>query len=1167
MVTRRRFLNTAAMGSLASAFPQYAAPSPATAPFPVRFRKAAPWDSLSRYLEPGQDEFTAEKQAAAITAHLDRLLELRELPFSPEFQGASPMPVRHKPISDGVFEAEFNPGDQDVRSGLRRWVTSIGEIRAARFFVLPEGRVRYEISSLAEGVLRYRVGFWKQQWTDGRLSRFAPISETLVNSPHPLFDDVTSSLFGGVESFERQLRRGVPYWRSHLDSACGIDVYGNNGIAVGDIDGDGWDEIYVCQPAGLPNRLYRRREDGGMEDITERCGVGVLDDSTAALFADFRNSGRQDLIVLTKGGPLLFLNDGISFRNKPDAFHFAGAPQGTFTGMAAADYDRDGRLDLYLCTYIYFQSEDQYRYPVPYHDARNGPPNFLFHNRLTKDGGGAFEDVTAATGMSENNDRYSFAPAWCDYDGDGWPDLYVANDFGRNNLYRNDHGRFRDVAASAGVEDIGPGMSAAWFDYDGDGLPDLYISNMWSASGQRVVEQMANGRAQSAVLADAYRRHTKGNSLYRNRGDGNFEETDFAEGVTMGRWAWSSDAFDFDNDGSPEIYIACGMLTNPSEKDLMSFFWRQVVARSPVTNTAAPAYENGWNAIDQWMREDYSWNGREPNVLYARRHGRFYDFSGVSGLDFADDSRAFAITDFDGDGNPDILLKSRLGPQVRALRNHWGVGRKCLAIELRGVASNRDGIGATVELQHAGNRSVRHLAAGSGYLSQHTKVLHFGLADSSVAEKLRVRWPSGAIQEFENVRAGFRYQVTEGSGELPRQPFRPRGEDGPSPPVAPDNRMTFEPTWLLEPVPLPDHRKGPGFVCVFAGETPALPRPALPGSVPFHLVNLAREHPDAAAAYALFHRYIFDYRSGLILPLVILVDERGLAHRVYPGVPDGFMLAEDLGRLRDPDRARLALPFPGRYYAAPQRNYFRLGAAFYWGGYPEQALVYLNEVVRLDPDNGKTHLAIGNIHLEAGRYDLAREHLERAVSLMPASADAFNNRGSLEMAVKNHPAALRDFQKAMEIHPDSFSILGAGQAYEALADLPAAEAMFQRALKENDRDAEAANQMGLLRSRQNRNDEARRYFQRAIAAQPDHASAINNLGVLYMNMNQVDDALAAFRYGIEVAPDNEMLYLNLARFHARSGDRAKARDILQQLLTRQPNSAVAGKGLQELGDR
>ena len=492
-----------------------------------------------------------------------------------------------------------------------------------------------------------------------------------------------------------------------------------------------------------------------------------------------------------------------------------------------------GGVDLYLCSYVYFQSEDQYTYPVPYHDARNGPPNFLFRNWLTESGG-FFEDVTAATGMNENNNRYSFAAAWCDFDGDGWPDLYVANDFGRKNLYRNRQGSFRDEAAEAGIDDIGPGMSAAWFDYDGDGLPDLYVSNMWTAAGQRVVEDPAFEPARD--LKAAYRAHTNGNSLYRNLGNGKFENVSAAEDVSMGRWAWSADAFDFDNDGSPEIYIAAGMLTNPSETDLNSFFWRQVVAKSPVVAKAAPAYEDGWNTINQLIREDYSWCGREPNVFYKRLKAsggagpKFYDFSGVSGLDFADDSRAFAVTDIDGDGNLDIVLKSRLAPQVRVLQNNCAGGRRSIVVGLRGTKSNRDAIGARVEV----NGMVQYLNAGSGYLSQSSKRLHFGLGEAGHSRRHHPL-AIGAGAEVPGPGGRVIYEFTEASQEIKRTPFRPRtslpaGSRWP-PKIGPTSQLHG----CSIQCRLPEKRKGPGFLLLTAD-----PRPAIPAGLPFEVIDVTR---------------------------------------------------------------------------------------------------------------------------------------------------------------------------------------------------------------------------------------------------------------------------------------------------------------------------------------
>ncbi len=432
-LSRRHFLTSAAGGGLF-----WALQSPvAAAPFPIQFRKTPPHDSLFTFIHPGHDEFKGERSAEQIVAHLEQLPHTRSLPLNSDFRGISPHPARYRHVADDVSIAEFDRADRRFQEGVASWLDSLGRIRSVRFYVLPSDRVRYEIASSTADGLCYRVGVWKQTWKDGRLSHFEPLEETVVSSSRPLFRDVTAKVFGPAESFQKQLLQGVPFWRSRLDSASGIDVYGNNGIAVGDIDGDGLDEIYVCQPGGLPNRLYRNRGDGVMEDITERAGVGVLDDTSCALFLDLRNIGRQDLVVATIHAPLLFLNEGNgTFRPKPGAFRFQSEAQGTFTGMAAADYDRDGRLDLYLCTYIYYQSEDQYRYPAPYYDSQNGPPNFLFHNNLTAEGEGYLEDVTSRVGLDENNNRYSFAPAWCDFDDDGWPDLCVANDFGRNNLYQ-----------------------------------------------------------------------------------------------------------------------------------------------------------------------------------------------------------------------------------------------------------------------------------------------------------------------------------------------------------------------------------------------------------------------------------------------------------------------------------------------------------------------------------------------------------------------------------------------------------------------------------------------------------------------------------------------------------------------------------------------------------
>ena len=258
---------------------------------------------------------------------------------------------------------------------------------------------------------------------------------------------------------------------------------------------------------------------------------------------------------------------------------------------------------------------------MPYFDSRNGPPNFLLHN----EGNATFIDRTQAAGLNANNDRYSFACAWGASNSKGFPDLYVANDFGRSNLYRNNgDGTFTDVSADANVEDVGAGMSASWSDFDNDGNQDIYSANMWSAAGQRVSEQKIFQEKTSEDIRALYRRHARGNSLYRNSGDGKFQNVSGQAGVEMGRWSWCSDFWDFDHDGYPDLYVANGYISGLDRNDLSSFFWRQVVGKSPNDATPSPAYEHGWNAINELILSDSSWSGYERNVLFANnRDGTF----------------------------------------------------------------------------------------------------------------------------------------------------------------------------------------------------------------------------------------------------------------------------------------------------------------------------------------------------------------------------------------------------------------------------------------------------------------------------------------------------------------------------------------------------------------
>ncbi len=386
----------------------------------------------------------------------------------------------------------------------------------------------------------------------------------LAKNKTTLLNDCTADLLGHNKSYREQLLRSTDHWRARIPVNLGLDVVANHGLALGDVNGDGLDDLYLCQQGGLPNRLFIQNPDGTLTDHTRQSGTGWLDYCASALIVDLDNDGDRDLAVSQDFKLLLMENDGSGRFN----LSFGTSTHAQTFSISAADFDLDGDLDIYACGYN--PSADRVRSgalgePLPYHDAQNGGANML----LSNDGRWQFNEVTENVGLNHNNNRFSFAATWEDYDDDGDPDLYVANDYGRNNLYENTSGRFVDVAAELGIEDMASGMSASWGDFNRDGRLDIYISNMFSAAGNRITfQRQFKPGAPQAMLAQ-YQRHARGNTLFQaNQEERGFRDVSVEQGVTMGRWAWGSRFVDLNNDGWEDLVVANGFISTEDTGDL-----------------------------------------------------------------------------------------------------------------------------------------------------------------------------------------------------------------------------------------------------------------------------------------------------------------------------------------------------------------------------------------------------------------------------------------------------------------------------------------------------------------------------------------------------------------------------------------------------------------------
>jgi hypothetical protein len=495
-----------------------------------------------------------------------------------------------------------------------------------------------------------------------------------------------------------------------------------SGVAVLDVDGDGQQDVLFVsgtswpdqpRPAGATARLFRNAGNGAFEDATATSGLGVPIYGMGAAAADYDNDGRQDVLITAIGQSRLFKNSGDGrFVDVTDRSGLGGH-SGFSTSALWFDYDRDGDLDLVICNYVRWTPETDVfcstdgkakSYCTP--EAYPGATSWLFRNR----GNGTFEDVTAAAGLFDPTSK-ALGVTMLDYDVDGWPDLFVANDTQPNKLYRNRrNGTFIETALQAGLafSDDGrarAGMGTDAADFDNSGVPSVVVTN-FSGEGLGLYSPIRRG-----VYAD----RAAGSDLGR------------ATRLTLGFGCFF---FDADLDGLLDLLVVNGHIDD-------------TVARTQ-------------------SRVHYA---EPPHLFHNRGNGRFVDVANDVGPAFAEPKvgRGAAFGDLDLDGDLDVLVTIN-GGQPRFYRNDLGASHRSLRISLRGVRSNRDGVGARVRVRVGSTWLTRLVRTGSSYLSQSELPVTFGLAARDRVEEAIVEWPSGGRDSVGALRAGHAYVVTEGKG-------------------------------------------------------------------------------------------------------------------------------------------------------------------------------------------------------------------------------------------------------------------------------------------------------------------------------------------------------------------------------------------------------------------
>ena len=501
----------------------------------------------------------------------------------------------------------------------------------------------------------------------------------------------------------------------------------SGGIGLFDCDNDGKLDIVMVngstvdryrQGGDLLVTLWHQDADLKFTDITEKAGLTRKGWGMGVAVADYDNDGNLDLFVTGYGGNALYRNKGnCTFEDVTDK---AGVRGGGFsTGAAWADYDRDGNVDLFVSRYVYVDMNDLPEFgstkfchfkgvPVqcgPW--GMEGETDLLYHNR----GDGTFEEVSKKAGVDDPEKYYGLGVTWGDYDNDGWPDLFVADDATPNHLYHNNHnGTFSDEAMAAGVAMNGEGqalgsMGATWGDYDHSGRLSIFVTE----------------------FAD------QPNTLYRNQGTRGFEDVAMASHLgqrSLPFLGWGTTFFDMDDDGWLDLFVACG------------------------------------HVYPQMDNVQASASYAEPMLLHRNlRDGTFEEVSKAGGL--ADmplrSRRGAAFGDIANNGNVDIVVLN-VGEPPSLLLNTNKIANHRVLFRLQGTKSNRAAIGARVTIHAGGMTQFDEVRGGGSYLSQNDLRLHFGLGSAMKIDSLEVRWPTGKTESFKDVAADKIYAITEGQG-------------------------------------------------------------------------------------------------------------------------------------------------------------------------------------------------------------------------------------------------------------------------------------------------------------------------------------------------------------------------------------------------------------------